>query len=260
MHSPDRFVAERPQTDASSVSAQPQASAEADAELRLEADDESELWTVLAPTALTLLLVAARVYRTHQVSFAFLGWNLFLAWLPYGLSRVLDAMERRGVSTWTLFWVGVPWLLVLPNAPYVVTDLVHLKERPPVPLWYDTAMLFCAGWTGCALGFQALRKVQGVVERRVSTRWSWAFALTTLGLCAIGMQFGRFERFNSWDVVSDPLALLEGALRPFLHPLSQPGAWEFTFVFAALLLTTYPAFARRREPHHPLNNRASRWR
>ena len=75
------------------------------------------------------------------LAMAFLVWNLFLAAVPFGAALVLEALEK--LRAWTsLQWCClVVWLLFLPNAPYIVTDLVHLRQRSAIPLWYDILLL-----------------------------------------------------------------------------------------------------------------------
>jgi len=82
------------------------------------------------------------VLRAQQGSYIFLVWNLFLAWVPYGWSLWAATIQRRYPRDWwRLLLPGALWLLFFPNAPYIITDFVHLYQRPPVPLWYDIGLL-----------------------------------------------------------------------------------------------------------------------
>ena len=81
-------------------------------------------------------LIAVRVLRTGSPHFLFLTWNLFLACVPLASSRALTAARRRGASPWTQGVLLGVWLLFLPNAPYIVTDLVHLSPRSGVVFWF----------------------------------------------------------------------------------------------------------------------------
>src|SRR5687767_1528841 len=110
--------------------------------------------SLLLATALCLGLLSLRSYRYRSPGLGWMDWNLFLAWIPalgafaaYNLSRL---------RTW-LRWLPVMgfsflWLLFLPNAPYLITDIIHLQRYPSVPLWYDLILLVAAAWTGSFLG------------------------------------------------------------------------------------------------------------
>ena len=93
-------------------------------------------------------------------------------------------------------------LLFLPNAPYILTDFVHLGRADGVPLWFDAALIGTFAGAGLALGLAPLLMVHHPVEARPGACWL-AFAVSSLGLGAIGVDLGRFPRFNSWDVLTD---------------------------------------------------------
>ena len=79
-------------------------------------------------SSVSVALVLARFIASHQFAYFNLVWNLFLAWLPLGFAFVTDRFRE---SRLCFLAFGFLWLLFLPNSPYLVTDLVHLKPRPP---------------------------------------------------------------------------------------------------------------------------------
>ncbi|UQE76924.1 DUF1361 domain-containing protein [Gordonia sp. PP30] len=76
----------------------------------------------------------------------FLIWNLFLAWIPLAFALAFAVVRRR---IW-LLPLGLLWLAFLPNAPYLITDLVHLREG--YDLWRHVLQYGVAAWTGIMLG------------------------------------------------------------------------------------------------------------
>src|SRR4051812_48914679 len=72
----------------------------------------------------SIALVAWRMLYTGNLLFAFLPWNLFLAYVPYALSKRID--ERLVRSRWKFFLYSIVWLLFAPNSFYILTDLFHL--------------------------------------------------------------------------------------------------------------------------------------
>jgi len=161
----------------------------------------------VAASALCVVLLEIRVHETGSSYYRFLIWNLTLAWVPFALAAVAYSRARRRVDA--LVWVLlVPWLLFFPNAPYLLTDFIHLDEGP-APLWYDALMLSAFAWTGLLLGFASLYLVQMILRRAFGARIAWVGVLGALGLASVGVYIGRFIRFNSWDALLHPLAVAD---------------------------------------------------
>ena len=158
---------------------------------------------IVALLAVSALCVATMEIRTHETGdayYRFLVWNLILAWVPLVLAMVAYGRARRRVDL-TVAVLLVPWLLFFPNAPYLLTDFIHLGEGP-APLWYDALMLSAFAWTGLMLGFASLYLVQMILRRAFGTVVAWLGVVVALSLGSIGVYVGRFIRFNSWDATS----------------------------------------------------------
>jgi uncharacterized membrane protein len=190
-------------------------------------------------SALCLVLVAVRVERTGTPEYRFLVWNLFLAWLPFVFALVLYDGYRRGRRPAYLAVWGVLWLLFLPNAPYILTDVVHLREPGAAPLWYDAATVVAFAGTGLVLGLGSLFLVQTVVTAARGPVAGWATSVLALGLASVGVYLGRFVGVNSWDALVDPGRVLA----PFAERLDDPlGAGRFlavSVVLTAFLVIAY---------------------
>jgi uncharacterized membrane protein len=187
------------------------------------------------------LLVAARVIHTRRLGYVFLVYNLVLAWIPLGMSvavHALDGLKGRAARIATAVTLAA-WLAFFPNAPYLMTDLLHLKVQGNRLLWLDLIALQAFAWTGLALGFVSLDIVQSVIARRAGRVASWLFAGAVMGLSAFGIYLGRFQRWNSWDVVRDPLGLFSDIAHMVLHPFAHAHVVAFSAVLAAFLLTAY---------------------
>jgi uncharacterized membrane protein len=165
------------------------------------------LGCLLCCGAFPLVMLAARATVNEQLSYSFLVWNLFLAGIPVLLALGFEtALRHRHTVVATV--AGVGWLLFFPNSPYLVTDLIHLRERPPTPLWFDALILVSAAVAGLLAGFVSLFLVQSAVAARWSRAWGWLVAVLVLGLSGFGVYLGRFARYNSWDVLTRPRSLL----------------------------------------------------
>lgn len=185
------------------------------------------------------VLLLARVWITGSLFGLFLVWNLVLAAVPLVASSVLVRLDAGGAGAGRLLAVGAVWLLFLPNAPYILTDLVHLGARPPVPFWYDLTLLLSAGGTGLLAAYVSLADVQSVVARRLGTRVSWAIAIGSLFLSGFGIYLGRELRWNSWDIIAAPGALLADIADRVLDPLGHPATVVMTVVFGGMLTLGY---------------------
>jgi len=201
-------------------------------------------YPVLLSTFLALGFYAGRVIlSSNWVVYRNLVWNLFLAWLPYGFSMLAAGLHHLHPKRWSLLLVPAGlWLAFFPNAPYLLTDFLHLEERPFVPLWYDIGLLVTFAWSGLFLAIASLRTMQALIRTYLGLILSWMFVLGALGLGGLGLYLGRFSRWNSWDLLLQPKDILTDVLSKFLHPLSNLSFFGFTTMFTAFLLVCYLTF------------------
>jgi uncharacterized membrane protein len=210
----------------------------------------------LCPLALSSLLACGiwvgRVVRSHSLTGGGLIWNLFLAWAPYLCSLWVAYLHRRHQGQWwRLLIPSALWLIFFPNAPYIITDLWHLRERPPIPMWYDIGFFVSFAWTGCLLGIASLRAMQCVVQSFLGRVMSWLFAIGVLGLSGFGIYLGRFLGWNSWDLIVNPGAVLSDMAAWLLHPRTHLQAYVFALLFAAILFVFYLTFTSVQQQETP---------
>jgi len=193
-----------------------------------------------AMSGVGVAMVAVRNVYAGNGNYWFLVWNLFLAWLPLLFAFLAEAAWRARLA-WLAASCGVLWLLFLPNAPYILTDLLHLTPAPPVPLWYDVLLLVTFAWTGLLLGFVSLLLIHRGVERSFSRRLGWFVALVSLVLSGFGIYLGRFVRWNSWDVFTQPGALAGALASGMSQPQAHPRLVVVTALLSGLLILLYVA-------------------
>ncbi len=136
-------------------------------------------------------------------------WNLFLAFVPLALSVWL--FRREGRSRSLLWWLGfLVFFAFLPNAPYILTDVIHMIRdiRGIRSVWIVTLVVFPVHLLFILTGFEAyvlsLINMGYYLHRIGRSKWITGAELITHALCAIGIYLGRFPRFNSWDIVTQP--------------------------------------------------------
>jgi uncharacterized membrane protein len=200
------------------------------------------LVTLLGLVAVSLFCVALVLIRyaeSGNTKFIGLIWNLFLAWIPFVLAvAVYDRWRRHGAAA-VLLALGALWLLFFPNAPYIVTDYVHLERTADAPYWYDAVTVSAFAWTGLLLGFASLFLMQTVVRQWRGVVSGWVFAGAALALGSLGIYLGRFLRLNSWDALEHP-----GVLPRILHaaardPFAYQQAIGVTVLFTLALGLAY---------------------
>jgi uncharacterized membrane protein len=193
-------------------------------------------------TAVCFVLLAMRAVYARTGTRADLAWNLFLAWLPMLSALVAYNLHRRGRG-WTWLVIApcvIFWLVFFPNAPYILTDMLHLQfPQYRVPVWYDLILLVAFSWTGAFLGLVSLYLMQGIVRRSAGRVTSWLFTLAVLALAGFGVYLGRFPRWNSWDVLTNPTVLLLDIWGRVSNPLANTRAWVFSALFSLCLVAMY---------------------
>ncbi len=193
-------------------------------------------------SALCVALELVREHRYGAFDFRFLVWNLILAWIPLLLALLVYDRYRRGRSLLVLAPALVLWLLFLPNAPYIVTDFVHLSAGSPAPLWLDGVEVSAFAWTGMLLGFVSLYLVHAVARHRLGAVPSWVGVLCVLALVSVGVYLGRVKRWNSWDLLTQPGARLAQLHAHLGDPASLTRAAGISLAVTCLLATAYLVF------------------
>ena len=201
------------------------------------------LLTLAGSSTVVVVLYIARFWHTSSPAYGFLLWNLFLAWLPVFFAFLASRWQR---SPLLLLMHSSLWLLFLPNAPYLLTDLIHLGRWDGISPWYDLLMLLLFALTGLLLGFFSLSMMQDLVSERLGVMAGWLFAGTALALSSFGVYLGRFQRWNSWDLLTHPQWLLRDILALLRDPLAHWQPWGFIVLLALTLSFIYFVLEGRR--------------
>jgi uncharacterized membrane protein len=159
-----------------------------------------------------LIELMAKVIQVLKININWMTWNLFLAFIPLVLSVWL--FRSKLGRSW-LWWLGfLVFYAFLPNAPYLLTDVIHLIEdiRTIPSVWVITLVLIPTYLLVILAGFEAyvisLINLGYYLHRIGKSRWILGMELITHFLCAVGVYWGRFLRFNSWDFITQPDAIL----------------------------------------------------
>ena len=186
-------------------------------------------------SAFAVGLVFLRFALSGGTEYSNLLWNLVLAWVPLLIALIVYDRHRRGAGAASLAVPLLLWLLFLPNAPYLVTEFGLVRVIQDMPVWFDVAMLATFAWTGLVLGFAAVYLVQAVARQLAGPVAGWACAVGALGAAGVGIYLGRYLRWNSWDLLVQPAAVLRDAAAR----LDSPQLIGMSLVMAAFLTVAY---------------------
>jgi uncharacterized membrane protein len=154
----------------------------------------------------------ANIVHVLGRNIGWMSWNLFLAFIPLAVSVWIFRIKRRRSLVW---WVGfLVFFSFLPNAPYLLTDVIHFIHdiRRVDSVWMITLVLIPVYLVVILAGFEAyvisLINWGYYLHRIGKSHWILRVELITHALCAVGIYWGRFLRFNSWDFITQPDAVI----------------------------------------------------
>jgi uncharacterized membrane protein len=211
-------------------------------------------------TVFSVVIWRVRAEFSGTGRYAFLIWNLFLAWIPFIIAYFTYTLllNRKWI------YVVIPiaaffWLIFFPNAPYILTDFQHLSfSSSDLPVWYDVMMLIWFAFTGLLLGMVSLFLMQEIIRREFGRWVGWTFVALVASLTSAGVYMGRFLRWNSWDILSNPTGLalytFERVQNPSLQAIGFTGLFAAFFLFLYITLYTFGHLLLER----PTNQKSSR--
>lgn len=182
-------------------------------------------------------LILFRSMYSGTMRYFFLSWNIFLAWIPYVLSIQFSVYRKK--EKWKQVFLFCSWLLFFPNALYIVTDLVHLRDETNMPWWFDAMLLFAAAFAGLLMAFVSLRNAEKYFASIFNERQVAVITFSLLFLGSFGVYLGRFERWNSWNIVNDPFELAFNILNCFINPIDNAKVWAITALFTGVYSLLY---------------------
>lgn len=188
-------------------------------------------------TLFSISMVIARLVKTHEYSFVFLFWNLFLGFVPFRISAYVW-LHHKVCSKATLALLCLTWLLFLPNAPYMVTDLFHFHKRDYLPVWFDLILILSFALNGLYLFFLSVTHMYQVIGFYNKAFIKPVYIIALFMMVSYGVYIGRFLRLNSWDILH-PLHVAKTCLLPLQHPWVLKDTAAFVSVFTFFLFAIH---------------------
>jgi uncharacterized membrane protein len=197
-------------------------------------------YAIVLANATSIWLLLLRMVEARNVRYGFFPWNLLLAWLPllFAWALIVRLKRTRWLDPINLL-LSVLWLGFLPNSFYLVTDLIHLKPTGEVSLLYD-AVLFCSFiFNAYIAGIISLYLVHRQLFKRLDAAKAHAIIVGVLLACGFAIHLGRTLRWNTWDVIINPIGLSFDIIDRLIRPASYPQAFITTIIFFALIGSVY---------------------
>ena len=184
-----------------------------------------------------------RYVYSETKTFLFLNWNLFLAFIPWALTSIAVIKPVLCKSKITIFILLGLWLLFFPNAPYILTDLFHLRLKGlSMPIWFDLALILSFAWTGLMFGFLSLLDIEAITGKYIKPVYTILLSILLLFIGSFGVYIGRYLRWNSWDIITEPFKLIYDIGDRIINPFEHTRTWGMTITMGIFLSIVYLSF------------------
>lgn len=199
-----------------------------------------------AACVIYMVVLGMLFFVVRRKMYAWLIWNMLLAVMPLVISSFVVLVKKPAVRAGLL----AVWMLFLPNAFYIATDLVHLSQedfydvgragivegyKEDIGAYTMLIVVFAGAVLGMLAGVMSVADVHGVMAKK---KWAgWAIA-GIVALAGFGVYIGRFVRLNSWDVLRPAKLIGEvvGSLDAF--------ALQASVLFAIYIAAAYVLYTK----------------
>lgn len=199
----------------------------------------SLLRTYFLLSGVGLVLVLFRQFIPTDKPMMFLLWNLFLALLPLAFSTLILRAQRENSPRYMHLTLSFLWLVFFPNAPYMLTDYIHLTYGDQHYFWLDFLTLTYFAFFAFVTAVISLKDLEKYLTGYMSIELTRLVILLICILSGIGIYLGRDLRFNSWDVLVKPRELIHVSLSRMSDPLQDIYTWTAATLISFLLFGLY---------------------
>lgn len=194
------------------------------------------IYILLGTNFVSVLLFGLRLVGAENFRYWFMLWNLFLAWIaPLVACYLFIRLKRTRWRTWQNIILTIIWLGFLPNSFYMISDLVHVQQTGEISVYYDTVLFISFVLNGMAAGYIGIMLIHEQLRRRVREAVAWACVAGVMLLASYAIYLGRVLRWNTWDALLQPAAVIFDVSDNILNPLAHPQAFVVTFSFTIVL-------------------------
>jgi uncharacterized membrane protein len=195
---------------------------------------------LLLSNLVSVVLFAIRVFGADSFRFGFMFWNLLLGAVPLVLAIcLLKSLVKRTWRSWQNVGLTILWLGFLPNSFYILTDYIHIHLTGEINILFDVVLFFSCIFNAYVFGYWSLYLVHRELLRRLKPQQANLTVVAILFMCSFAIYLGRFQRWNSWDVIAHPFGLLFDISDRLANPVAHPQLITTTLTFFMLLGSIY---------------------
>ena len=191
-----------------------------------------------ALVSIIFLMTGALLDRTNQL--LFMIFNLFLAWVPLLIAVLINKYLKK--KPW-ISPLGIilflAWLCFLPNSFYIISDSVHLIDLNSPDILVSIVAFFLMSLNGLLVGLISVYIINLELNKRMKGFSSVATLMGIFLICGFAVYLGRFLRFSSWDVITNPVSLIFDVSNPIFDVNTQKEAITTCIGFFGIIGTSY---------------------
>lgn len=180
-----------------------------------------------------------------------LVWNLFLAYIPFFLSKYIQLNTKVRSSFFISSLIIMIWLLFFPNTMYMITDFIHISDYTfywwdsiysptsytnDIILWIQFIHIAIGSLIGTLIGLISLKIIHEFFIYKTNKISAHIILLFICFISGYAIYIGRFLRFNSWDILK-PFHLIKELYNEF-----NAFTLNFSLLFAGYILICYIIF------------------
>ena len=171
-------------------------------------------------TIANLLILIIRNHVVGDTAFNFLRSNLWSGVVPFIIAVAMQFFSPR-LNTFFFLACSLLWLFFYPNAPYMISDLIHSYQDPNDPtenlIIYDTLMIFSLAMLSVFYGFVSLKIMFNLFRARFGNVFAHTAIFISLLLSCLGFYMGRLPskihmgngKLYSSEIFTEPLYILK---------------------------------------------------
>jgi len=185
------------------------------------------------------LLILFRQFLPTGKPYLFLLWNLFLALIPLAISTIIAHRSKQSADGRPGIVLSLGWLMFFPNAPYMLTDYVHVFYGGQAYFLLNLCTWAFVALIAFAAALISLNDISKILQRHYHFSTVYLIVLSICLVTGFGIYLGRDLRFNSWDVLIKPQEILAQSIHSIRNPHSDLQTYIRASMISILLFAAY---------------------